>query len=50
MVQHAANSSANMIGLLISSENYTAIDECDVNAWRQALAYLNQNNTIPASC
>lgn len=41
MRQHAANSSANMIGLLLSSENFTAIAPADVDAWRTALTYLN---------
>ena len=34
MRQHAANSSANMIGLLIASENYEAISQVDVDKWR----------------
>ena len=40
-VQHAANSSANMIGLLLSSENYTVLTPEDVNLWRDAVDYLN---------
>ena len=40
-VQHAANSSANMIGLLLSSENYTVLTPEDVNLWRNAVDYLN---------
>lgn len=41
MRQHAANSSANMIGLLLSTENFGAITTADVAAWRSAVAYLN---------
>ena len=41
MKQHAANSSANMIGLLLSSENYAVLTEADVERWRVAVNYLN---------
>lgn len=41
MRQHAANSSANMIGLLLSSENYGVITAADVDKWRSAVDYLN---------
>jgi len=50
MKQHAANSSANMIGLLISSENYTAISECDVDRWRASVDYLNDGAPVPPAC
>lgn len=40
-IQHAANSSANMIGLLLSSENYTVLDPSDVTRWRTAVDFLN---------
>ena len=40
MVQHAANSSANMIGLLLSSEESSAITPDDVDRWRAAVDYL----------
>lgn len=41
MQQHAANSTANMIGLLLSTENFDAITQTDVNKWRTAIDYLN---------
>lgn len=41
MRQHAANSSANMIGLLLSTENFSALTTADVDAWRSAVNYLN---------
>jgi len=40
-VQHAANSSANMIGLLLSSADSGAITTTDVTKWRTAVDYLN---------
>lgn len=40
-VQHAANSSANMIGLLLSAEESGNITVADVNKWRTAVDYLN---------
>ena len=41
MKQHAANSSANMIGLLLSTENFDALTTTDVDRWRSAVDYLN---------
>lgn len=41
MKQHAANSSANMIGLLLSTENFDALSPLDVDRWRNAVDYLN---------
>ena len=43
--QHAANSSANMIGLLLSSEESSAITPADVAQWREAVGYLNTDNS-----
>lgn len=40
-VQHAANSSANMIGLLLSTENYGVLQAADVTKWRTAVDELN---------
>ena len=40
MVQHAANSSANMIGLMLSAEEAAFLAEADVNRWRDAVDYL----------
>ena len=42
---NAATSAASMIGVLLSSENGTAITEADVALWRTAVTNLN---TIPA--
>ena len=39
--QHAANSSANMIGLLLSAQETGAINADDVAQWRTAIGYLN---------
>lgn len=39
--QHAANSSANMIGLLLSAEESGNITAADVGKWRTAIDYLN---------
>lgn len=39
--QHAANSSANMIGLLLSAEESGNITAEDVTKWRNAVDYLN---------
>jgi hypothetical protein len=39
--QHAANSSANMIGLLLSAEESGNITAADVDLWRSAVGYLN---------
>lgn len=39
--QHAANSSANMIGLLLSAEESGNITADDVTKWRTAVDYLN---------
>ena len=41
--QHAANSSANMIGLLLSAEESDKITPEDVAKWRTAVDYLNTN-------
>jgi hypothetical protein len=40
MVQHAANSSANMIGLLLSSQQAGEITTADATTWRSAVGYL----------
>ena len=40
-VQHAANSSANMIGLLLSASDSGAITTADVTKWRLAVDELN---------
>ena len=40
-VQHAANSSANMIGLLLSASDPGALTAGDVTKWRTAIDYLN---------
>jgi len=40
-VQHAANSSANMIGLLLSASDPGALTSADVTKWRTAIDYLN---------
>jgi len=39
--QHAANSSANMISMLISSGNGGAVSATDADLWRAAVTYLN---------
>ena len=49
MRQHAANSSANMIGLLLSTENSSALDTNDVNTWRANLNYLSGYSLFSAS-
>jgi len=41
MVQHSANSSANMIGLLLSAEQAGVLTAADADRWRTALTYLN---------
>ena len=41
MRQHAANSSANMIGLLLSASESGNITSDDVDRWRGAVNYLN---------
>ena len=48
-VQHAANSSANMIGLLLSSADAGALTAGDVGKWRAAIDYLNTSGvaTVP---
>ena len=47
--QHAANSSANMIGLLLSAEESGNITAADVNLWRSAVGYLNTaSNGVPS--
>lgn len=40
-VQHAANSSANMIGLLLSASDPGALTASDVTKWRTSIDYLN---------
>lgn len=40
MIQHAANSSANMIGLLLSADEAEVITEADANMWRNAVSKL----------
>jgi len=45
MAQHAANSSANMIGLLLSAADAGAITDNDVDRWRRALDYLLSGTT-----
>jgi len=40
-VQHAANSSANMIGLLLSASDPGALTADDVTKWRTSIDYLN---------
>lgn len=45
MRQHAANSSANMIGLLLSAEESGAINASDVAQWRTAVGYLNSGGS-----
>jgi hypothetical protein len=42
MVQHSANSSANMIGLLLSSNQQGNITLADATKWRTAVNYLNK--------
>ena len=39
-VQHAANSSANMIGLLLSASDPGALTTADVDKWRKSIDYL----------
>jgi len=48
-VQHAANSSANMIGLLLSASNSGALTASDVTKWRTSIDYLNTSGvaTVP---
>jgi len=48
-VQHAANSSANMIGLLLSASDAGALSKSDVTKWRTAIDYLNTSGvaTVP---
>ncbi len=45
MRQHAANSSANMIGLLLSAEESDKITSEDVDRWRGAVNYLNSGGS-----
>ena len=40
-VQHAANSSSSMIGMLLSTENSSALDVNDIGLWRSAVTELN---------
>ncbi len=47
-VNHAANSSASMIGQLLSSETFSSENEQDVDRWRAAIdRLLRPNNTTP---
>ena len=48
-VQHAANSSANMIGLLLASADSQAISKSNVTKWQTAIDYLNTTGvaTVP---
>ncbi len=48
-VQHAANSSANMIGLLLSANDAGELTAGDVTKWRNAIDYLNTSGvaTVP---
>jgi len=46
MRQHAANSSANMIGLLLSAEESGNITAEDVAKWRSAVDYLNTTSGV----
>jgi len=39
-VQHAVNSASTMIGMILSSGNYDAITETDVDKWRDGIEYL----------
>lgn len=41
MRQHAANSSANMIGILLSTDNSSALSDTDVDNWRNTITYLS---------
>ena len=41
MRQHAANSAANTIGLIISSGSDGLLDDGDVEIWRSSMRYLN---------
>jgi len=45
-VQHAANSSANMIGLLLSASDPGALTTSDVTKWRTAIDYLNTQTSF----
>jgi len=44
-VQHAVNASSAMIGMILSSGNYDAISETDVNTWRDGISYLINEGT-----
>ena len=44
-VQHAANSSSTMIGMLLSTENTASLTTADVDLWRSAVTELNTPTT-----
>jgi len=46
MRQHAANASAQMIGMLMSTNSGSALSSCDLNEYRMAVSWLNGDKTF----